>query len=107
MKIERALLIDAVAKVARDRLIAGAIALQLQIRQRAVYLVCRGEYEGRRSISAPNLLKQIECAADVDFEVVNGVGQAGGDRHLRGEMENLLGVANRGPQGFPIPDVGY
>ena len=98
VKIERPLLADAGAQRGIERLIARAVLLQRQIGKPAVDLVGGSEEQRRRIVQRADLLQQIQRAADVHFEIVERIGQAGGHRHLRREMKHLLGGAHRGAQ---------
>jgi hypothetical protein len=87
---------------ARDVRIDRAVALALEQFQRhvvqaAVDLVGRGHHQRGRHRLRARRLQHVERAQRVDGEVLARIVQAGGHRHLRGEVEDVVRPPPRAP----------
>src|SRR3954451_4387251 len=89
------------------RLVALPAAGQGEVLHAAVDLVGRGEEEGGGVLPRAHGVQHVEGAAHVDVEVVPGIDQAGGHRHLGREVEDGLDAGHRPPHGERIAHVGH
>jgi hypothetical protein len=95
--------------VEADRRVAGQVAvvddLQRHVGQVAIDLVGAGEDQRRAAALAAKGFQHVDRAADVDLEVGDRIGQAGGHRHLGGQVEYGHGVADGAVHGLGVANV--
>jgi hypothetical protein len=87
------------------RQVAPPLAHERHVLEVAVHLVGRREDDARRGGLRARGLEHVERAARVDLEVLHRVDEAGGDGHLRGEVEDLAAAGDGRAHGGGVAHV--
>ena len=91
VKLQRPGLGDAGAGERACRHVAGVAFDEIDVVDRAINLVCRGEDQPRRAAPSPQRFEQFERGGGVDREIVGRIVETGGHGDLRGEMKHRAG----------------
>ena len=107
VELQRAALGDAAARQLTARHIAASGCRQVDVVDRAVYLVRRGEDQPRIGAVSAQRLQQIERAAGIDGKVLFRIFEARRHRDLSGEMKHGAGLGKRRAQPRAVAQIGH
>src|SRR5438128_983896 len=78
---------------------------QAHLAQVAIDLIGAGEYQGRWTFHCPQRFQKVQSAPRINFEIFDGILEAGSYSHLGRKVEYHAGLSHAAAQRLKIADI--